>query len=91
MHQYVSVVVGEHLGYLFTGAWTILIAMMMAASPIYGAPMALVGIASAVGILLGLLEPAGWKPAGMINALSYLLWSVWLIVAGILLIAWTPV
>jgi len=85
-HQYIGVVVGEHLGYIFTAAWTILISVMMFASPIFGPIIAVFGIISAVGILAGLLEPAGWKPAGAINAISYILWSLWLIVAGVMLL-----
>jgi hypothetical protein len=85
-HQYVGVVVGEHLGYLFTAAWTILISVMMFATPMFGALMGIFGIVAAVGILVGLLEPAGWKPAGAINAISYLVWSLWLIVAGVILL-----
>lgn len=85
-HQYIGVVVGEHLGYLFNGAWTILISVMMFTSPIFSPLLGVLGIVSAVGILTGLLEPAGWKPAGMINAMSYILWSLWLIVSGITLL-----
>ena len=48
--------------------------------------MAFLGILEAVGIMTGLLEPAGWKPAGAINAISYIVWSLWLIVAGVILI-----
>jgi hypothetical protein len=32
------------------------------------------------------LEPAGWEPAGTINALSYLAWALWLIVVGVVLL-----
>jgi len=34
-HQYVGVVVGEHLGYLFTGGWTILVSIMMLGSTLF--------------------------------------------------------
>jgi Domain of unknown function (DUF4386) len=85
-HQYVGVVVGEHLGYLFTGAWTILIGVMMFTSTIVSPLLGLLGIMSAVGLMTGLLEPAGWKPAGAINAISYIAWSLWLIVCGITLL-----
>jgi hypothetical protein len=85
-HQYIGVVVGEHLGYLLNGAWTILISVMMFTSPIFSPVLGVLGIVSAVGILTGLLEPAGWKPAGAINAMSYILWSLWLIVSGITLL-----
>lgn len=86
LHQYVGVVIGEHLGYLFTGTWTILISAMMFSSPIFSSLLAILGILSAAGIMVGLLEPTGWKPAGAINAISYIGWSLWLIVSGIVLI-----
>lgn len=86
-HQYVGVVIGEHLGYLFTGTWTILIALMMFNSTLFSPLVAVLGILAAVGVMVGLLEPTGWKPAGTINATSYIVWSLWLIVSGIILIA----
>lgn len=85
-HQYIGVAVGEHLGYLFTGTWTITISVMMLSSVIFSPLIGILGIIAAVGIMTGLLEPAGWKPAGMINAMSYILWSLWLIISGIVLI-----
>jgi hypothetical protein len=85
-HQYIGVAIGEHLGYLFTGAWTIVISIMMFTSPIFNPLVGSFGIISAVGIMAGLFEPAGWKPAGVINAISYIVWSLWLIVSGIILI-----
>lgn len=85
-HQYVGVVVGEHLGYIFTGSWTILISILMLNSPMFGTIIAMIGVISALGIMIGLLEPTGWKPAGTINAISYIVWSLWLIVSGIILI-----
>jgi hypothetical protein len=59
---------------------------MMFTSPVFSPLMGILGIISAVGILVGLLEPAGWKPAGAINAISYLVWSLWLIISGVMLI-----
>ena len=86
LHLYLGVVVGEHLGYLFTAAWTIVVSVMMTATPQFGPLLAGFGIVSAIGILAGLLEPAGWKPAGAVNAISYLLWSLWLLIAGVILV-----
>lgn len=85
-HQFMGVAIGEHLGYLFTGAWTILISVMMLSSSLFSPLIAVLGIVSAVGILIGLLEPAGWRPAGMIVAISYILWSLWLIISGVVLV-----
>jgi hypothetical protein len=85
-HQYVGVVIGEHLGYMFTGAWTILVSAMMFTSTFFSPLLGLLGVVSALGLLTGLLEPFGWKPAGAINAISYIVWSLWLIISGITLL-----
>lgn len=87
-HQYLGVAVGEHLGYFFTASWTILLSVMMFKSSIYRrwSGLGWVGIVSAVGIMAGLLEPAGWEPAGAINATSYIIWSLWMIAMGVILI-----
>jgi hypothetical protein len=85
-HQYVGVVIGEHLGYFFTGTWTILISLMMFSTPMFGPAIGIFGIVAALGIMAGMLEPAGWKPAGAINAISYILWSLWLMLSGIILL-----
>jgi hypothetical protein len=85
-HQYLGVAVGEHLGYLFTGSWTILLAVMMFRSRLFNPILSVVGILSAVGIMIGLLEPAGVADAGAVNAISYIIWSLWLIAAGVVLL-----
>jgi len=41
------------------------------------------GIVPALGVLVGVLEETGFKAAGMLNAISYILWSAWLIALGI--------
>lgn len=86
LHQYVGVVVGEHLGFLLTAVWSLLVAVMMLNMPLFPAWLAVLGVASAIGILAGLLEPTGWKPSGMVNAISYIVWSLWLIISGIILV-----
>jgi hypothetical protein len=85
-HQYAGVAIGEHLGYLFTGAWTLVIAGAMLKSPVFRPWLGWVGIVSALGILVGLLEPAGFALAGTINAVAYLAWSLWLVATGVSLL-----
>lgn len=85
-HNYLGVAVGEHMGYLFTGAWTILIGVMLLQSRRLPAWLGVVGIVAAAGVMTGLLEPAGWEPAGLINALSYIAWSLWMVALGVLLL-----
>lgn len=85
-HRYLGVAVGEHLGYLFTAAWTVVICLALRHTARFPAWLSWMGIAAAGGIAIGLLEPLGLSAAGMINALSYMLWSLWLIALGIRLL-----
>jgi hypothetical protein len=85
-HRYAGMGVGEHLGYLSTSVWTVLIAVVIVRSGALPRWQGLVGILLAAGIATGLLEPAGWELGGVINAMSYLLWAVWLIVLGVTLL-----
>jgi hypothetical protein len=89
-HQYAGVAIGEHLGYLFTGAWTLVIAAAMLTAPVFRPWLGWAGIASALGILVGLLEPAGIALAGTINAVAYLVWSLWLVGTGVSLLRAQP-
>jgi len=86
-HRYAGVAIGEHLGYLFTSLWTLLIAVTMTQSPLFPAWLGWLGLIPAAGIFLGVFEEAGFKAAGAINAISYILWSLWLIAMGIFLLA----
>ena len=86
-NQYAGVGVGENLGYLFTGLWTLLVALAMFGSPLpFRRWLALLGVVSAAGIVVGMLEPAGFEPAANIVVVGYILWSLWLAIFGILLL-----
>ncbi|MGN6175007.1 MAG: DUF4386 domain-containing protein [Streptosporangiaceae bacterium] len=91
-HRYLGVAIGECLGYLFTGAWTVLIGVAMLQSSQFDAWLAWPGIA--IGLLLvagslefvGRFEEKGWKLAGAIVPIAYTAWSLWLIAAGLVLL-----
>src|SRR5918999_4119019 len=86
-NQYAGVAVGENLGYLFTGLWTALVALAMFGSPLpLRRWLALLGVVSALGILVGTLEPVGFEPAADIVVVGYILWSIWLALFGIFLL-----
>ena len=40
---------------------------------------------SAVGIVVGMLEPAGFEPAANIVVVGYILWSIWLIATSVVM------
>jgi hypothetical protein len=86
-HRFLGMGIGEHLGYLFTGVWSVLVALALSGSGLVPGLLALVGLVPTAAILIGLLEPAGVRQAGAINAIGYLVWSVWLIALGIALVS----
>jgi Domain of unknown function (DUF4386) len=93
LHQYLGVGVGEHLGYLFTGIWSILIGVgviQATALPTWlGWPAVLIGAGLVAGSaeFLGPNEETGWGLAGAAIPILYIAWSVWLLAMGVALIA----
>jgi hypothetical protein len=82
-HRYAGVAIGEHLGYLFTALWTALLCLALILTGAFGAWLGWAGLPGAAMIFAGLFEEAGWKPAGPLTAVGYILWSLWLIAFGV--------
>jgi hypothetical protein len=87
-HRYAGVAIGEHLGYIFTSTWTILLCITIMVTDLVNPLFGWLGIVPAIGVLVGVFEETGFKAAGVINAISYILWSVWLIAFGVALLLW---
>lgn len=95
LHRLLGVGIGEHLGYLFTGVWTLLVSASIiataAALPVW---LGIVGIPIGLALLIGVLEfvgpneERGWGLAGTIVPIAYLAWSAWLVLLGIGLLIW---
>ncbi|HXQ38962.1 MAG TPA: DUF4386 domain-containing protein [Anaerolineales bacterium] len=85
-HRYAGVAIGEHLGYIFTSAWTILLCIALIQTNMVSSLFGWLGIIPAIGVFFGVFEETGFKAAGAINAISYILWSIWLIAFGIALL-----
>lgn len=87
VHQYGGVVLGEHLGQLFTVAWTIMIAFCFERMGVFPKWIIWLGYtASAIYFmaqaeLLATVMPGFpvWDPAGFLGST---LWLIWLIVVG---------
>jgi hypothetical protein len=92
MHQYLGVGVGEHLGYLFTGLWSVLTGAAIVGTELVPAWMGWVGIVVGAGLIvasvefLGRDEEDGWALAGAAIPILYVAWSLWLLAIGVALI-----
>lgn len=80
---YLGVGVGEHLGYLFTGVWTLLIAALI--FPAHRI-LSLTGAALSFTVMAGMLEPFGVPGAATINAIGFSLWALWALLLGVALL-----
>jgi hypothetical protein len=91
-HRYLGVGVGEHLGYLFTGSWTILTGMLILGSSAFPAFLGWLAIPIGFALLVGALEfvgpnePKGWLVAERVTPVAYIAWSLWLITCGLALL-----
>ena len=92
LHRYLGVGIGEHLGYLLTGLWTLLVAVSILATTIVPVWLGIAGVLIALSLLVGTLEflgpnePEGWRLAGAIVPIAYIAWSIWLILLGVFLL-----
>jgi hypothetical protein len=92
LHRLLGVGIGEHLGYLFTGLWTLLVAASIVSTVVLPAWLGIVGLPIGVALLIGTLEfvgpnePDGWPLAGTIVPIAYIAWSLWLVLIGVFLL-----
>jgi hypothetical protein len=87
-NRYLGVAVGEHLGYLFTGAWTTLIGVALTQTAAAPAVLGVIGIVIGPVLMLCALEfvGRGLPLAGRIVPVAYVAWSLWLVAVGIALL-----
>jgi hypothetical protein len=91
IHQFAGVLLGEHLGQLFTITWTILVSLMFHRLKLMPAWINILGIVSACIYLMAQAELFAtvipgfpvWQMAGFIGST---LWLIWLIIIGIRLL-----
>jgi Domain of unknown function (DUF4386) len=92
MHRYAGVGIGEHLGYLLTGLWSVLIGFVLLFGDAVPSWLGWPGILIGAGLMvssaefLGPNEERGWRVAGAAVPVLYVAWSAWLLGTGIALI-----
>lgn len=91
-HRYLGVAVGEHLGYLLTGAWTIVVGISLAVSAVHPDWLGWIGCVVGAALMVGSLEfvgrdgDRGWWVAEKLVPIAYLAWSVWLVALGVVVL-----
>lgn len=91
-NRFLGVAVGEHLGYLFTGTWSILVGIAITQTTVMPAWLGVAGMV--VGVLLALcalefvgpFERNGWSLAARLTPIAYIVWSLWLVAIGVALL-----
>jgi hypothetical protein len=78
--------IGETLGYALTAAWTILIIKALRERQLIGRVLTILGLGAAALIALGVLVPLDAPGADIANFVGYILWSIWLIALGVILL-----
>ena len=92
LHRYLGVGVGEHLGYLLTGLWTLLAAASIVTTTAIPAWLGWIGALIGLALIAGSAEFAGpnerdgWRLAGIVVPIAYIAWSIWLIALGVFLL-----
>ena len=88
-NRYLGVAVGEHLGYAFTGIWSVLAGVALIDSTVVAEWLGVIGVVLGPLFLLcslefvGRTESSGWKLAEMLTPITYIGWSIWLIAVGV--------
>ena len=91
-NRYLGVAVGEHLGYAFTGIWSILAGVALIDSTVAPDWLGVIGVVIGPLFVLCSLEfvgrsgDEGWALAGSLTPITYIAWSAWLIAVGIALL-----
>jgi hypothetical protein len=92
LHRLLGVGIGEHLGYLLTGLWTLLVGASILSTAVVPGWLGVIGLPIGVALVIGTLEfvgpneEEGWPLAGTIVPIAYVAWSLWLIGLGVFLL-----
>jgi Domain of unknown function (DUF4386) len=84
-HHVLGNLIGETFGYLLTSVWTLLVLVALGRAFAGRWFVALGGLA-AVMIFVGVASPLGLPVIDLINFIGYVLWSVWLVAFGVVLL-----
>lgn len=83
LHTYAGMSIGEFLGYTCLALWGVIVGAAILETGLLNWVFGASAIVLSLGVLIGDLEFAGWKPAGAIVAISSSLLIVWSLAVGL--------
>lgn len=85
LNRYAGMVIGEHLGFLAQGAWTMLISAAMFRSPLFAWPYGAIGFVLGALIFVSAFEQLGgpFAAIGFLSAPASAAWLGWLLMCGV--------
>jgi hypothetical protein len=85
LNRYAGMVLGEHLGFLGQGAWTVLISLAMFRGPLFAWPYGVVGVVLGALVMVSALEQLGgpFEAIGFLSAPVSAAWLGWLLMCGV--------
>ncbi|WP_461151139.1 DUF4386 domain-containing protein [Spirosoma pulveris] len=86
LNRYAGMTIGEHLGFLAMGSWTIVLAVLLLRARFLNRWIAGSGIPIGVGLLVSVLEHAGGPSADVYAAINFAAntgWSLWILFLGV--------
>jgi hypothetical protein len=85
LNRYAGMTIGEHLGFLGQGAWTLLVSLAMFRGALFAWPYGVVGVVLGALILAGSLEQLGgpFEAIGFLSAPVSASWLGWLLMCGV--------
>lgn len=93
LNRYLGMTVGEHLGFIAMGAWTVVLAWQVGAAGIASARisriMAFVGYATGALVIVSAGEHFGGSTAGLfavLNIIANTVWTLWLVALAVVVV-----
>jgi hypothetical protein len=85
LNRYAGMAIGEHLGFLAQGLWTVFIGLAMLRGTLFAWPYGIIGVALGVAIIVSSLEQLGgpFQILGFLSAPASGAWLGWLVMCGI--------
>jgi hypothetical protein len=81
-HRFAGMGIGEHLGYLAIGTWTVILAFIIKSSDVKDKILCWLGIIIGVALIVSSFEPIGLGSQSL-NFKANTAWSIWLILFAV--------